>query len=480
MVQSAFLVMVIARLAALAAGVVAFAVTGRLLEPQEFGHFAVALAAWTLLSAVSEFGLRSFLIRERDLEPEDPGRALGLALALSAACAALMALVALALPERLASPGAVLAALILAPALVPAAASSVAEALLQRVLDFRLISRVTVLRAVLDGAVAIGLALAGFGVAALAAAVLVSHLVATAVLVAWGGHAAALRPRLSGWARFVRFGLRVSGTSILPNATGFGLIAALAGMQGAAVAGTYNRAMTVHQMLDRVVLQGLQPVVLPAIAQGLAGGLSAAQVHGRKIDYLVAVCWPTFALIALLAPEIVRVLLGPGWEGAVPAVRILALTGLLFPVNLMSSKTFVATGHEAAFLRITAVQQAVAAGLGLLGAAISLEAFCLALVAAAGVKTAHVLRTAHRLFGGAEPGMGEIGRRGALIAAASLSGPLALVLSQGAGLAPDWGPLPTLLAAAPLAALGWLAGLRLAGHALLDEARALLGRRARP
>ena len=81
-VQSAFLVMVIARLAALAAGVVAFAVTGRLLEPQEFGHFAVALAAWTLLSAVSEFGLRSFLIRERDLEPEDPGRALGLALAL--------------------------------------------------------------------------------------------------------------------------------------------------------------------------------------------------------------------------------------------------------------------------------------------------------------------------------------------------------------------------------------------------------------
>ena len=67
---------------ALAAGVVVFAMTGRLLDPQEFGHFAVSLAAWVLFASLSEFGLRSFLIRERELEPEDPGRALGLALAM--------------------------------------------------------------------------------------------------------------------------------------------------------------------------------------------------------------------------------------------------------------------------------------------------------------------------------------------------------------------------------------------------------------
>ena len=67
---------------ALAAGVVVFAMTGRLLDPQEFGHFAVSLAAWVLFACLSEFGLRSFLIRERKLEPEDPGRALGLAFAL--------------------------------------------------------------------------------------------------------------------------------------------------------------------------------------------------------------------------------------------------------------------------------------------------------------------------------------------------------------------------------------------------------------
>ena len=73
---------VIARLAALAVGIMAFAVTGWLFDPQEFGHFAVSLAAWVLFASLSEFGLRSFLIRERELDPEDPGRALGLALAL--------------------------------------------------------------------------------------------------------------------------------------------------------------------------------------------------------------------------------------------------------------------------------------------------------------------------------------------------------------------------------------------------------------
>ena len=478
-VQAAFLLMLLARLAALAVGIVAFAATGRLLDPQDFGHFAVVLSAWMMLLSFSEFGLRSFLIRERMLAPGDPGRAIGLALALSVGAAALMALTALALPRSVADREVVTAALVLAPALVPATAAAVVEALLQRVMDFRLISRITVLRAGVDASVAVGLAAAGFGAVSLAAAVLTSHLAATAVLLARSGHAAALRPRIDGWSRFVPFGLRTSGTSLLPTATDFGLIAVLTALQGAAVAGTFNRAMTVHQMLDRVLLQGLQPVVLPAIAQGLAGGLTPAQVHGRQTDYLVALCWPTFALIALLAPEIVRVLLGSGWDGAVASVRILALAGLMFPFNIMSAKTFVATGHEDTYFRITAAQQVVAAMLGVIGAAISLEAFCAAIAAAAAIRAAFILRAAHRLFGAAEPGIGPVLRRGAVIAAATVSGPLALILLRETGMTGEWHGLATLLAAGPLALLGWLAGLAMMGHALLGEVRILMRDRVR-
>ena len=477
--HSAFLAMILARLAALAVGVVAFAVTGRLIEPLQFGNFALVLAGWLMLLTAAEFGLRSFLIRERALAPEDSGRAMGLCLALAALGAAAMVSVAVLLPAEILDPEAATAAFILAPALIPAAAGAVAEAVLQRAFDFRLISRIAVLRALVDAATAIVLAMAGYGAAALAAAVLASHLVATAVLIAFGGHAGALRPRRTGWARFRAFGVRVTGTALLPNATGFGLLFLLGAVQGQAVVGLYNRSMMLHQMLDRTVLQGVQPVVLPAVTKALGAGEPASRVHGRKTDYLAAVCWPAFALIALLAHQIVGVLLGPDWDAAVPAVQILAAAGLFVPINVMSSKTFVATGHEAVYFGITATQQGVALVLGALGAVHSLEAFCLAVVVAAAVKAVHILHHVHRLFGDASPPLAAVAARAMLLSLAALAGPAALLLGNARSHAPAGfaGDLALLAVAGVLALFGWAVALRLLQHGLWDEFRATLALR---
>ena len=468
--------MLLARLGALAIGVLAFAATGRLIAASEFGHFAFALAAWQALLSLSEFGLRNYIIREKEIGTGCIGSAMGLSLTLSAACAAALALAALAAREAgLADPAAAAAALILAPALVPAAMGTVAEGVLQRDLDFRLIWRITVARAAVDAAMAVGLALMGFGAAALAWGVLASHLLATGILVAGSGHAAELRPRRAGWRRFVPFGLRSSGTSALPSAAGFLLVAVLSALQGAAAVGLYNRALTIHQIFSRTFVEGLRPVVLPAITHGLAAGMTPAEVHGRKMDYLAAVSWPVFALIALLADEIVRVLLGPGWEGAVPVVRILALMGLTLPVNVMSFKTFVATGQEAAYLRITAWQMLTALALGLAGASVSLEAFCAASVAASWVKAANILHASHRLFGPARPALAAIALRGAMAAGAALAGPALLLYARQEQIGPALSGLGLLVPCAGLALAGWLAALVAMRHGVVREMRIAAG-----
>ena len=221
-------------------------------------------------------------------------------------------------------------------------------------------------------------------------------------------------------------------------------------------------------MLDRTLLEGVKPVVMPVISRALDAGWRAADIHARKVDYLCAICWPAFALIALLAGPIVAVLLGPQWEEAVPAVRILALTGLAVPLNKMSVKMFAAADHLDAYLRVALSQQVLQLAIAGLGALISLEAFCAALALAAAIRAARLMRAAHACFGHGRPGYGAIAARASAVTLGALAGPGAILIWA------PMGPLATLLAALPLAALGWLAALALTRHGLLSEARTAL------
>ena len=47
-------------------------VVARLVAPEAYGVFAVALTVWTVLSALSEFGLGADLVRARDPERRAP------------------------------------------------------------------------------------------------------------------------------------------------------------------------------------------------------------------------------------------------------------------------------------------------------------------------------------------------------------------------------------------------------------------------
>jgi O-antigen/teichoic acid export membrane protein len=459
-IHAAFARMLAARGVSLCITLAGFAALGRLLTPEDFGRFALAAAFFALARVVSGFGLQSYLVRERDLGADTAGRAMGLVLALS--CATSAALLALAFWGPL-HPGTAGALLVLAPAVIVVAAGTVAEALLSRRLDFRLIARLEVARAALDMGVAVALAWAGFGAVALASGMLASRVGGTAALLALGGHARALRPRLGGWRRFAGFGSRFSLVEVLPSGSGLVVNALITAFLGAASLGLYNRAEAIRTLLDRTLLEGIKPVVLPVLSRALDAGWSPADLHARKMDYLVAICWPAFALIALMAEPLVLVLLGPQWEAAITPVRILATIGVVVPVVKMSFKLFVATDHMDVLLRIAVTQHLIRVGLAFCGALISLEALCAALALSTMIRGARILAAARRLFGHGRPRSPAIVGRGAAVTAGALAGPAALLLWGGLG------PFGTLALAAPAAAAGWLAALAATRHALLGE-----------
>jgi O-antigen/teichoic acid export membrane protein len=343
------------------------------------------------------------------------------------------------------------------------------EAHLHRQLSFRLPAIIAALRTAADGSTAIALAMLGWGAPALAMGVLVSHLVATGLLLALGGAERRVwpRPSLRGMAQFGGFGRRLTLIKLAPDLTDLVLISGLGAIAGASTTGLFNRVQVIHRMVDRTLFEGITPVVLPAISNALAGGAPRDAVYLTKVDLLMAICWPGYAMIALLADPLVSVMLGDQWDAAVMPVRVLAGMGLFLPFSKMSVSYFTAIDELPFYLRMQIHSQIARLALGLAGASISLEAFCAAVVAGSAVKALQLAFWTRRNFGGGH--YRSILTRAAIITLVTLCAPATVVLWGGVG------PLPTLLLALPLAAAGWLAALRLTKHLLYDQAREAAG-----
>ena len=74
-------------------------------------------------------------------------------------------------------------------------------------------------------------------------------------------------------------------------------------------------------------------VLLPAMARRQRRAARLRAVHRAGIEMLSLAALPASLAIAVCAPEIVAVVLGARWEGAVPVLRILALAGAHHPAE---------------------------------------------------------------------------------------------------------------------------------------------------
>ncbi len=466
-VRVALLSMIVSRVISLLVMLVSIAALGRLLDAEAFGHFAVLIPIFALAKTLSEFGLRSYLVRTREISGRDLAEATGLSVAIAAGLAILWLGAAWGLPSDIVPRAQALAVVPLALALLLAALNLGTEVRLQRDIDFGLISRIEVGRVVADASIAIALASLGFGVTALAWGFFSGHLAYSGVILLRGSAGGRIWPRMGGWRAYSGFGARITTTQILPPLGDIAVAATVTALLGAATMGLLNRAQTIQKIMDRTLFEGILPVVLPAMSAALARGVPPIDIYTRQIKYLVAICWPGFAAIALLAEPLVMVLLGEDWSAAIPGVRLLAFAGLGLPFTKMSAKFFIAMGLEQPYLRISVAMQVVRVALVLFASLVSFEMVCLAISVATCWKAADVGRAIRRDVGPMGPDRSSAALQGAALSIAALAGPaFALWL--------DLSALATLVIALPLAVLGWAAALFAVSHPLADELRGVI------
>jgi len=303
-------------------------VLGRLLGPEEFGLFAVALVALDFLLSVTNFGMLPALVHRPDAREEhyEAAWTIGLirALAVGVILVAVAPWVAALFGEPRAAP--LLQVLALRPVLDAAASMGVAR--LHKELRFRSLAVLKLSEAIVNSVASI-VAVFWIGIWALVVGPIAGALVYGVVSYAVAPMVPRLRLGGVEAAQLARYGRWILITAWAAVAGRLLLELGISRQLGATALGVYFMAAKVAFLPAEVSNQVVGSVVFPVFARLQGDRERGRRVFRAALIGLAALIVPASLLIVALAPSLAIDVIGEQWAPAVPVIRILALANVV-------------------------------------------------------------------------------------------------------------------------------------------------------
>ncbi len=322
-------------------------VLARILGPELYGVFAIALVIVLLSGLFADVGLAYGLIQKRNVSEDDIRFVFTWQLILGVVASALLWFGAPYVGALYGDPRVVPVVVMLAPTCLVSCISSASGALLRREMDFRTLNIAAVVSyAVGYFLVAIPLALSGAGVMALAGGFLVQAILYGAIQYAKVRHT--IRPLFwqSGAPAMLGFGATVLATNLV-NWAMAGIDRAIVGTSlGVASAGLYATAYNLISTPSSTILSLLQSVFYSASAKVQDDRKQLGRGLRTLFGTVLLFAAPVFTGVAAAAETIMVSLYGIRWAGGGDVLAPLALAmiaqlmmGLATPVLWASGAT---------------------------------------------------------------------------------------------------------------------------------------------
>lgn len=345
-VQRSILFSAVERYASLLLFVVATAVLSRLLTPQEFGTFAVVNALTAVITAsFQEFGGANYLIQKHELSSANVRTAFTVTFGISVLVGIVLFAFAGALSrffgqDNLTSGIAVSALSFL---LVPF--SGTILALFRRDMDFGKLAICNLAANAVGVAISIALAMWNFSYMAPIWGSVACNVMLVVMSLALYRDLDIFRPSLRECRDIISFGLYSGGVSVINVFYNLAPQLFLAKILDFASVGLYSRATNMTQVFDKLVMQVLNPVIMPAIVVERRAGIDLKSIYLESMNLLAAVQWPFMIFVAIMARPIILVWLGSNWLEIVPLVRVLCVANMALFAACLSYPVLVATGN---------------------------------------------------------------------------------------------------------------------------------------
>jgi len=317
----------------------------RLLDPADYGLYAMAQAVFVFLSFLNGYGFASSLIQAEEVTPRALRQAFGILLLLNGSLALVQYFGAPLLADYYGQP--IVTDLLRTTALIYLATPFfvIPEVVMARALEFRKQALVNLIAAITGAATALTLALNDYGVWTLVYAPIVLFwtraigLTIAARLLVWPSF------DLRGTGKMLGFGGAILLTQLLWLIQSQSDIFIAGRSFAPRELGLYAEALFLTQVLMSKFVPPLNEVAFPAYSR-IQHDIAALRAGFLKAMRLVGlVTFPAYLGIVATAGPLIETLLGPKWVAMTPLVRIIALSMPVMTLQILFSPATTALGR---------------------------------------------------------------------------------------------------------------------------------------
>lgn len=452
----------------------AIMILSRLLTPAQVGVFSVAVTFLNVVHKVRDLGTSEYLVQTKELRDDVAKSAFTInfiiAWSLGALLFAASPLLATFFNEQ--GLGSVIRILSITFFLLPI--GSTVNAILIREMQFGIRYKINISQAFAQNAVTITLAWHGFGYYSPAWGAVAGMLTTIAGCFFWASEYRIRGLGLSQWRPVTYFGVQKTAGTIMQQVGGAAPDLVIGRMLGFTAVGLFSRGNGLPRMFRQNVIAAVGQVSYSAFAQRHREGGRPMELYLSSITYITGIGWPFLGFASLMAYPLIHIFFGPQWDGAVPILRLIAITTCISLLVLNYQNLLTAIGRVGLASLWTALWQTVRVLVIICACFFSLVAVAASLIPATTLLTIAVLCGLCYVTGTSlRSYLHAIAPSAALTAAALIPAAICRsIYTPSADML--WGP--TILAGTSMVA-GGLLGAWLLRHPLWDEAANLLQKR---
>lgn len=374
-------------------------ILSRLLTPAEVGVYSVAAVLTGLASMVRDFGLGEYLIQEKDLTDEKIRAAIAANILIAWCISVSLFFAAGPVASFYGVPGVGNVLRVLALGFIFTPFGAVTFAYLRREMKFGANYWANLISGLGGGVVAIVLAYSGFSYMSMAWSSLASTLLLVAVSFVYRPAHLPFWPGLKGLGKVMHFGTHMS-TIYIFGYIGRGapdlIIGRLIDMSSV---GLYSRASGAMEMIHRLLLRGIHPVILPYYSAQIREGGGLKEGFLKGVAVLTGVTWPAISILGIMAYSAIRLLYGEQWLASVPLMQVLCAAYAIEIVFITVGETLIAVGAVSMTSRLQFLTQVIRITSIIIGATFGLMGVATAVFVAALINALLFSGAAKRVIG---------------------------------------------------------------------------------
>lgn len=338
-------------------------ILARLILPEEFGTIALLYLFTGLTAVFIDSGFSSALVQRQKASYVDECTVFWLNITLGITASALLWMTSPLIAQFYDKPILINLTKILALSLLINSIGSIHNTLFAKSLNFKKLTIINASATGVAGIVAIGLAINGFGVWALAAQTLTASVVTTSALWLFSKWRPSLIFSKKSMESLFAFGSFLMLSSILDSVYMRLYTILLGKFYGVRELAFYSRA-------DRTQLLPVQILssVLARVSYPIFSATSDDKERLRRgvrlaLEGMMLINIPVMMGLMVTADSFVPVVFGDNWKPSVPILQVLCIAGVLWPVHVVNLNILKAQGLSNLFFRLEIIKKIVGTAL---------------------------------------------------------------------------------------------------------------------